>query len=168
MRLLRPGVVPSVVVLRALLLVLPCAALALALPEVPHGLVVAGVALSAASWTWFPDHAVGVVPLALVAGWWAVHGVVDWRLLVVGVLLVTAHVVATVVSYGPATLAIDPRLARLWLARGGLALVPLPVTWLAVRGLDPRLAPSWLWLVAGVTAVGLLVVTARLVRPEEQ
>lgn len=167
MRLLRPGVVPSVVVLRALLLVLPCAALALALPQVPHGLVVAGVVLSAASWTRFPDHAVGVVPLALVAGWWAVHGVVDWRLLVVGVLLVSAHVVATLVSYGPPTLAIDPRLARLWLARGGLALVPLAVTWLAVRGLDPRLAPSWLWLFAGATAVGLLVVTARLVRSEE-
>ena len=58
--------------------------------------------------------------------------------LVVGVLLATSHVAATLVSYGPATLAVDPRLARLWLARGGLALVPLPVTWLAVRGLDPR------------------------------
>jgi hypothetical protein len=45
-------------------------------------------------------------------------------------------------------------------------LVPLPVTWLAVRGLDAELAPSWLWLVAGATAVGLLLVTARLVRPE--
>ncbi len=168
MRLLRPGVVPLVVVLRALLLVLPCAALALALPEVPNGLVAAGVVLSAASWAWFPDHPIGVLPLALVAGWWAVHDVVDWRLLVVGALLATAHVVATVVSYGPPTLAIDPRLARLWLARGGLALVPLLVTWLAVRGLDPRLAPSWLWLLAGATAVGLVVVTARLVRPEER
>jgi hypothetical protein len=166
MRLLRPGVVPSVVMLRALLLVLPCAALAPALPQVPHGLVVAGVVLSAASWAWFPDHPIGVAPLALVAGWWAVHGVVDWRLLVVGVLLTTAHVVATVVSYGPPTLAIDSRLARLWLARGGLSLVPLLVTWLAVRGLDPRLAPSWLWLLAGATAVALLVVTARVVRPE--
>ena len=167
MRLLRPGVTVPVVALRVLLLVLPCAALALALPQVPHGWVVTGVVVSAAAWAWLPDHAVGVVPLVLVGGWWAVHDVVDWRLLVVGVLLTTAHVVATVVSYGPPTLAIDPRLARLWLARGGLALVPLPVTWLAVRGLDPRLAPSWLWLLAGATAVALLVVTARLVRPEQ-
>ena len=167
MRLLRPGVTPLAVVLRALLLVLPCAALAVALPQVPHGLVVAGVVLSAAAWAWLPDHAVGVVPLALVAGWWAVHDVVDWRLLVVAVLLVVAHVVATLVSYGPPTLAIDPRLARLWLVRGVLALVPLPVTWLAVRALDPALAPSWLWLLTGVTAVGLLLLTARLTRPEE-
>jgi hypothetical protein len=36
-----------------------------------------------------------------------------------------------------------------------------------VRGLDPDLAPSWLWLLTGVTAVGLLLVTARLTRPEE-
>jgi hypothetical protein len=167
MRLLRPGVTPPVVVLRSLLFVLPCAALAPALPQAPHGLVVAGVVVSAAAWAWLPDHAVGVVPLALVAGWWSVHGVVDWRLLVVGVLLAAAHVAATLASYGPATLPIDPRLARLWLARGALALVPLPVAWLAVRGLDPDLAPSWLWLLTGVTAVGLLLVTARLTRPEE-
>lgn len=167
MRLLRPGVTPPVAVLRTLLFVLPCAALALALPQVPHGLVVAGVVLSAAGWAWLPDHAVGVVPLALVAGWWSVHDVVDWRLLVVGLLLAAAHVTATVASYGPATLAIDPRLARLWLARCALALVPLPVAWLAVRVLDPALAPSWLWLLTGVAAVGFLLVTARLTRPEE-
>jgi hypothetical protein len=165
MRLLRPGVTVPVVALRALLLVLPCAALALALPQVPHGWVVIGVVVSAAVWAWLPDHAVGVVPLVLAGGWWVVHDVVDWRLLVVGVLLVTAHVAATLVSYGPPTLAVDARLARLWIARGGLALVPLLVTWLAVRGLDPRLAPSW--LLAGATAVGLLVVTTRLVRPEQ-
>jgi hypothetical protein len=166
MRVLRQGISPPVVVLRALLLVLPCSALALALPEVPDGLVVTAVVLSAAGWAWFPDHAVGVAPLALVAGWWAVHGVVDWRLLVVGVLLVAAHVAATLLSYGPATLAVDPRLARLWVGRGLLALVPLPVTWLAVRALDPALAPSWLWLLTGATVVGLLLVTARLTRPE--
>ena len=165
MHLLRPGVTAPVVVLRALLLVLPCAALGLALPQWPHGLVVAGVVLSAAGWAWFPDHAVGVVPLALVAGWWAVHDVVDWRLLVVGVLLAAAHVAAVLASYGPATLPIDPRLTRLWLARGLFALVPLPVTWLAVRVLDPELAPSGLWLLTGVAAVGLLLVTARLTRP---
>ena len=166
MQLLQPGVTPPVVVLRSLLLVLPCAALALALPEVPDSLVVTGVVLSAAGWAWFPDHAVGVAPLALVAGWWAVHGVVDWRLLVVGVLLTAAHVAATLVSYGPATLALDPHLARLWVVRALLALVPLPVTWLAVRALDPALAPPWLWLLTGATVVGLLIVTARLTRPE--
>ena len=166
MRVLRPGVTVPVVALRALLLVLLGAALALALPQVPHGWVVIGVVVSAAVWAWLPDHAVGVVPLVLTGGWWAVHDVVDWRVLVVGVLLLVAHLAATVASYGPSTLAVDPRLAQLWLGRGVLALVPLPVAWLAVRGLDAGLAPSWVWLVAAATVVGLLLVTARLVRPE--
>jgi hypothetical protein len=164
--LVGPGVGVPVVVLRLALVVLPCAALALALPEVPHWFVVAGVVVSSAAWARTPDHAVGVVALALVGGWWAAHGVVDWRVLVVAVLLLAAHLIATVLSYGPPTLAVDPRLVRLWLARGALALVPVPVTWLAVRGLDPALAPSGLWLATGVLTAGLLLATGRLTRPE--
>jgi hypothetical protein len=102
------------------------------------------------------------VPLVLVGGWWASHGVVDWRVLVVAVLLLAAHLAATVVSYGPATLAVDPRLARLWLGRGAMALVPVPVAWLAVRGLEPALAPAGLWLATGVLTAALLLATARL------
>ena len=117
-------------------------------------------------WARTPDHAVGVVPLVLVGGWWAAHGVVDWRVLVVAGLLRAAHVAATLASYGPPTLAVDPRLARLWLARGALALVPVPVAWLAVRGLDPALAPSGLWLATGALTVVALLVTARLTGPE--
>lgn len=162
MPLLRPGVTAPVVALRAALVVLPCLALGLALPEVPHWFVVSGVLLGSAFWARTPDHAVGVVPLVLVGGWWASHGVVDWRVLVVAVLLLGAHLAATVVSYGPATLAVDPRLARLWLGRGAMALVPVPVAWLAVRGLDPALAPAGLWLATGVLTAGLLLATARL------
>lgn len=166
MRILPAGITAPVLVLRALLLALPCAALALALPEVPHGAVVGAVVVLSAWWVHSPDHVSGAVSLVLVAGWWAVHGVVDWRILVVGVLLVTAHVVATLLSYGPATMALDPHLAVLWLRRGLLALVPLLVTYLAVQGLDARLAPTWLWMAAGLVVVALLLTTARLTQPE--
>lgn len=166
MRGVAPGTTWPVLTLRALLLVLPCAALALALPEVPHWAVVAGVVVSSAVWARTPDHAAGVVALVLVGGWWAAHDVVDWRVLVVAGLLLVAHVAATLVSYGPPTMALDPRLARLWLSRGLLALVPAPVAWLAVRGLDPGLAPSWLWLATGSVVVVLLLVTARATRSE--
>ncbi len=152
--------------LRAALLVLPCAALALALPEVPHWAVVGGVLVSSVLWARTPDHAVGVVALLLVGGWWAAHGVVDWRVLVVAVLLLAAHVAATLASYGPPTLAVDRRLARLWVGRGALALVPVPLAWLAVRELDPALAPAGLWLGTGALTVVLLLATARLTRPE--
>ena len=164
MRLLPPGLAPSAVLLRTLVLVLPCTALLLALPEVPHWAVVAGVLVTSASWARNPDHALGVASLALIGGWWASRGVVDWRVLVVVVLLLLAHVAATVAAYGPPTMRVDRGLARLWLGRALLALVPVPVAWLAVRGLDPAPAPSWLWLATGALTVVLLVGTARLTR----
>ena len=165
-RLLPPGMTPLAAVLRALLLVLPCAALALALPERPSVVVVVLVVLCSAWWARVPDHLSGAVALALVVAWWTVHGVVDWRVLVVGVLLLAAHVVATLLSYGPDALAVDPHLARLWLGRGVLSLVPLPITWLALRGLDADLAPRWLWMTAAVATGVLLAVTARLMQEE--
>lgn len=166
MRPLPSGAAPSALALRALVLALPCLALALALPEVPHWFVLLGVPLSAAAWARTPDHAVGVVPLVLVGGWWASHDVLDWRVPVVAVLLLAAHLAAVLAAYGPATLAVDRRLARLWLVRGLLALVPVPVTWLALRGLDPAWAPPGTWLAAGALLVALLLVTARLTRSE--
>jgi hypothetical protein len=166
MRVLPSGVAPSALVLRALVLALPCVALALALPEVPHWAVLLGVPVSAAAWARTPDHAVGVVPLVLVGGWWAAHDVLDWRVPVVAVLLVVAHLAATVAAYGPTTLALDPHLARLWLVRGLLALVPVPVAWLAVRGLDPAWAPPGTWLATGAVVVAMLLAVAHLTRSE--
>ena len=97
-----------VAVLRVLLFVFPCAALAMALPEVPHWFVVTAVVLCAALWARQPDHLAGGVGLVLVLGWWSTRGLVDWRVLVVGVLVVSAHVVATVLAHGPPTLAQMP------------------------------------------------------------
>ena len=164
--LVAPGTTRAVVVLRVLVVALPCVALALAIPEVPHWFVLVAVPLSAAAWARVPDHAVGIVPLVLVAGWWASRGVVDWRVLVVAVLLLAAHLSAVLLSYGPGALPVDRALVRLWLRRGLLALVPALVAWASVRGIDPSLAPPWLWLTtASMTAVVLLV-TARLTRSD--
>lgn len=168
MTILPPGATAPVLALRSLLLVLPCAALALALPEVPHLGVAALVVLCSTWWAHSPDHPAGAVSLLLVAGWWTAHGVVDWRVLVVGALLVAAHVVAVLAAYGPATLAVDPHLASRWLRRGLLVLVPMPVTYAAVRGLDPRLAPSWIWMATALVVVALLVATSRLTQPADE
>lgn len=165
-RMVRPGVTAPALLLRVVLFVLPCAALALALPDVPHPAVAVLTVLSAAWWSHTPDHPTGTVTLLLVAGWWTVHGVLDWRVLVVGVLLVAAHVLATVLSHGPATWAPDRRLGSLWARRGLLALVPMPITYAAVRSLDADLAPPWLWTVAALGIVAVLVVSARLTQPE--
>ena len=165
-RLVAPGTTRAVIALRALVVALPCLALALAIPQVPHWFVLVTVPLSAAVWARTPDHAVGIVPLVLAAGWWAARGVVDWRVLVVAVLLLGAHLSAVLLSYGSGTLPVDPRLVRLWLRRALLALVPVPVAWLSVRGIDPALAPSWLWLATASVVAVLLLATARLTRSE--
>ena len=164
MRVLDPGVTRSALATRALVFVLPCAALALALPEVPHWAAIALTVGGSAVWARVPDHAIGILPLVVVAGWWAAQASLDWRVLVVAALLLGAHVAATVAAYGPATLVVDPRLARSWLRRGLLALVPVPPTWLSVRMLDPGLAPPGTWIATGLVTVVLLLVTARLTR----
>ena len=166
LRLAGPGVTAPVVVLRALVVLLPCIALALALPDVPHWFVLLVVPVGAAAWARTPDHAVGIVPLVVAGCWWAARGVVDWRVLVVAALLLGAHVAATLLSYGPEALPVDRRLVRLWSLRALVALVPVPVAWLAVRGMDPRLAPPWLWLLTGGVTVVLLLATTRLTRSE--
>jgi len=148
-------------VLRSVLFVLPVAALMVALPEVPHWASILLVSLSALAWAREPDSLAGTVALVLVMGWWAAHGVVDWHLLVVAVLLVCAHVLATVLAHGPPTLRIDAALARLWAGRGAMSLVPLVLAYAAVRGLDPDLAPPWLWMLAALVAVALLLGASR-------
>ena len=162
------GLTRAGLVLRVVLFLLPCAALAVALPARPHVLVVVAVVLCAALWARTPDHLAGGIALALVMVWWTAHGVLDWRVLVVGVLLLGAHVVATLLSYGPAALPVDPALALLWVRRGLLALVPLPITWVSLRGLDAGLAPPWVWMSAALVLVGLIVVTLRLTQPVDE
>jgi hypothetical protein len=167
-RLVPPGLTTAGLVLRVALFLLPCAALAVALPERPHLLVVLAVVLCAGWWARTPDHVSGAVAMTIVFVWWTVHDVLDWRVPVVAVLLLAAHVVATLLSYGPETLPVDPRLARLWLGRALLALVPLPVTWVALDGLDADLAPGWVWMAAALITVALIVVTLRLTRPTDE
>ncbi|MBS2938980.1 hypothetical protein KDN32_14670 [Nocardioides sp. J2M5] len=168
MGLVAPGTARSVLALRALLVVLPFAALALALPAVPHWFVLVGVAVCSLVWAQAPDHAAGVGAIGLVAGWWSAHDVLDWRVLVVGLLLVLAHVTAVVLAHGTGALPVDPHLVGLWGRRSLLTLVPMPLAYVALRGLDSVAAPPWLWASAGLPVAVALLVTARLTqaRPE--
>lgn len=168
MRLVAPGTSAPVLALRALLVLLPCGALAVALPVVPHWFVVLGVVACSVLWARTPDGMAGVVALGLTAAWWSAHGVLDWRVLVVGALLVVAHVDAVVLSHGPGALPVDPGLARLWASRTLLTLVPMPLAYVALRGLDADTAPPWLWALAGIAAVGALLATARLTQAEPE
>ena len=154
--------------LRVLLFLLPVAALMLALPEVPHWASILLVTASALVWAREPDNLAGTVALLLVVGWWAAQGVVDWRLPVVAVLLVCAHVLATVLAHGPATMRVDPALALLWARRGLVSLVPLGLAHAAVVGLDPELAPSWLWMLAALVVTALVLGASRATQAEPE
>lgn len=147
--------------LRALVLLLPTAALLVALPQWAHTWTLVLVVAGSLRWAWLPDDLVGVMVLLLVGGWWAAHGATGWRLLVVGILLVAAHVAATLASYGPGTLAPGGALVRLWAGRGLLTVVPLLVALGAVRVLDADLAPRGLWTLALAAMVVLVLVAAR-------
>ena len=67
MNVLPPGATAHVLVLRSLIVLLPCAAVALALPERPDGLGVVLVVASSAWWARQPDHLTGAISLAAVA-----------------------------------------------------------------------------------------------------
>lgn len=154
-------------VLHASLLVLPLAAVAAALPEWPHWALVGLVVVSATRWSFAPEDVAGPVTLALVAGWWGVHDDTGWRLLLVGALLVTAHVCAVLASYGPGLLAVGRPLVLLWARRWVLLVATLLLAWLAVRWLPQATAPGWVWpLAVATTLAGVLAAT--LARPEEQ
>lgn len=165
---MRPRWSPSAAVLRALVLALPVAALLVGLPRVPHTAVLVLVVVGALRWAVLPEDSVGVVVLALVGGWWAVHGVTDARVLVVAVLLVAAHVAATLASYGPPAMAVDGPTVRVWVRRGTLVLLAAPVAWLAVRHLDDVQAPAGTWPVAFllVAAGALLASRATVSEPD--
>lgn len=145
-------------VLRLLVLALPLAALLAALPVWPGASVLLLVALGSLRWAWLPEDLAGPIVLLLVVAWWGIHGVVDWRLLVVAACLLGAHVAAVLASYGPGPLGVDRPLVMLWARRLAVAACPVPIAWLAVQGLDADLAPSWLWALSIMLVLGLLLV----------
>lgn len=157
-----PGWTRGTWVLRLSLLVLPVAALLVALPVRPHAWVLILVVAGSLRWALLPDDLVGALVLLLVAGWWALHGATDWRLGAVGLLLFLAHVAATLASYGPGTSGPSPALVRLWGRRVLLSLAPLVAALAAVRLLDPGLAPPWLWSGALATTAVLVLVASRM------
>lgn len=153
---------PSTVATRVLVVLLPLLSVAAAgqRPATPFLLVLAVLALG---WGVAPESPVGQVVLVLVVGWWGVRVAdpLQPTVLLAGAALLGAHVAALLASYGPARLPVDRHLALLWVRRGLLAALVVPVAWAAVLGLDAAPEQPTLWTVALVT-VAVLVVAAGL------
>ena len=146
--------------LRALVALMPLAAVlcTLGAGEGPAAWFVVLVLVLGVGWACFPESAAGATVLVLVLAWWGIglrDGLDLWAL-PASLALPTAHVAATVASYGPVSMPVDPGLALLWLRRGLLVLVAAPATYalaLVVRDAPP-VAGVWLAGAAAVAAAG--------------
>ncbi|HEY3530252.1 MAG TPA: hypothetical protein VGK78_13990 [Nocardioides sp.] len=113
-----------------------------------------------------PEHLSVTVIMGLVVFWWALQlrsempGVV----LVVAAGLMATHVAATLLSYGPPSLPLDPQLGLLWVARGALAWLAALVVWVVARVYTGHGTPSLFWL-AGLAAVVVAAVVAGSTAP---
>jgi hypothetical protein len=111
-----------------------------------------------------PDSLAAAAAFALVLAWWAI-GPADSlhpMVLVAAALMLTAHVAAMLAASGPGGITPERSLVRLWVWRGVLVYLPVPVLYAVARGLRSAPEPPYVW-VAGLAAACLALLTASLV-----
>ncbi|KQW45141.1 hypothetical protein ASC77_20395 [Nocardioides sp. Root1257] len=155
----------SQLVLRVLIFLGPVVAVLAAGPagRWPTWWVALGIVVLAGAFAAMPESAVGAAVMLAVLAWWA--GALDDGLhpavLVAATGLLVAHLAALLAGYGPDRMPVDPALVRLWVRRGALLLLGVPLVWglaLALRG-QPEQPGIW---VVGVMA-GLVATVAAAV-----
>ncbi len=104
---------------------------------------------------WQPESVLGTAVMVLVLLWWGVslRDGLHPEALVAAAGLLVSHVAATLASYGPGALPVDPALARRWLVRGVLVFLAAPATWLVATGLRGPSEVAGVWVVGLVGAV---------------
>ena len=113
-----------------------------------------------------PEHLVLALTLGVVMVWWAYDDRSDMPVgvLVAAAGVVAAHVAATVLSYGPPRLPVDPALALLWAARGALTRLAALAVWVVARTYTGHGTPALFWL-SGLAAALVGAVAAGAVAP---
>jgi hypothetical protein len=119
----------------------------------------------------FPASQAGVLVLLMPVIWWAVapDDPLHPMCMVAAGALLACHVAGLLASYGPDRLPVDPALARLWLRRAVLVLVPVPALWAAADALAGEQERPAMW-VAGLAVAGVAAVASTMVfgeRPDE-
>ena len=167
-----PRWTPGEWVLRVVMVAAPLVAL---LASVPAGAtlrpsVVVVLLVLAALWALFPASLAGVGVLLLPVAWWAtapadpLHPLV----LLAAAALLACHLAALLASYGPDRLPVDAALVRLWVRRGVLVMLPVPVVWAVADVMSGQPSRPGMWA-AGLAAACLGAAAATLVlrdRPE--
>jgi hypothetical protein len=118
-------------------------------------LLAAGLSLLVAA---LPDSGAGLFLVLLLGGHWAIavpEQLTVW-VLAAAVALLALHTAAVLASYGPATLALDRDLLRLWGRRSALLLGVTAVAWLLAVAASGVGLPGGGWLLG----TALVVVSA--------
>ncbi|WP_028642589.1 hypothetical protein [Nocardioides sp. URHA0020] len=159
----------SQLVLRALIVLGPMIAVLAAGPagHWPPWWVAAGMLALAGVFAAVPESPVGGGVMLAVLGWWAValDDGLHPAVLVAAVALLVTHLASVLASYGPGEMPVERALVWLWVRRGAVVLLGVPLVWgLAVLLRDQPDQPG-VWvvgLVAGLvtTVVAAVVLTA--------
>ena len=165
-RLRRPGWSAAQWVLRVLVVVGTVGAVLATGPagDWPPSVLLAVVSALAVGAALAPDSLAAAVAFALVLAWWAVGPADSLHPMVLpaAALLVTAHLAAMLAASGPGGFTPEPALVRLWLVRGVLVYLPVPMLYAVARGLRSAPEPPYVW-VLGLGAALLALVAAGLV-----
>jgi len=158
-------------VLRGIILVGPILALLAARPtDLPHGWFVVLTLVLSLGFAAMPESPLGTLCLGLVVFWWALAAAdgVPANAIPAAVLLVTTHLAAVLLSYGPPSLPIGAVLIRRWLRRGLGVVVAAPLVWLVAIVVDDQPEPPGIWVAGLACAVVVCVVAATAVSTSEE
>ncbi|HCB04709.1 MAG TPA: hypothetical protein DEQ43_10765 [Nocardioides bacterium] len=152
--------------LRAVVLVAPVLALEAARPDdVPHRWFVALTLALAVGFAAMPESPFGTACLGLVVIWWALASAngVPVGAIPAALLLLAAHVAAVLLAYGPPGLPIGTPVLLLWLRRGAVVAVAVPLLWLLAVAVDGQPEPPGIWVAGLGCAIVICVVAATAV-----
>lgn len=158
------------VVLRCLVLVLPQVALWLTATSGVHPdpkLVILVLGLSAFA-VLAPESTAGIVLLGVVVAWWglAFRDLGHPAVIGAAACLLATHLCLTVAGYGPPSLPVSRPLVLLWVRRGILVFLPVPLLYFLALALRGQPAPPGMWVV-GMIAITTAAVVAMLMAPQE-
>jgi hypothetical protein len=120
------------------------------------------VLMLALGWSLMPESAVGTVALVVVGLSWSAgrDGGLPAGAMVAALGVLTAHLAALVLSYGPSVLPVAPGVVRLWTLRGVALFATAPVVWLLARTVRGLPDSSTVWVLGVAVAASVAVVAA--------
>jgi hypothetical protein len=165
---MRGGALPGVWALRGILVAGLLLALLAGIPEdyTPPVVLVMVVAAASVLSAFRPEHLVVSITMGVVIVWWGLqlHTEMPVAVLVVAAALLGSHVAATLLAYGPTSLAIDPALAVLWTMRAALTWTAGLAVWAVARAYAGHGSPGTFWL-TGLAAALVGAIVAAIATP---